>query len=265
MLTRAQKNHFDTFGFLVLRRVFSATEINEIRQESEALLAANRKGKPFFGERRQAMIPFFEHSPKLCKYIEDDRIWELGEDLLGPEFHLNATEGNLHVGDTQWHGGGPEPDMLPSIKIAFYLESNFRDTGAVRLIPGSNNPEFRQHLQILNPQNENPLLTPMGVSGKTLPCYAAETDPGDLVIFPESTWHAAFGGGPGRSQHAINFTKNPHTIEERTYLKNTYENWLYSLHPASKLVGSERPRLRKLVAPLVEMGFGPPAPTPIFE
>ena len=65
--------------------------------------------------------------------------------------------------------------------------------------------------------------------------------------------------------NAINFTKNPTTSEERTYLKNTYENWLYSLHPASKLVSSKRPRLRKLVAPLVEMGFGPPAPTPNFE
>ena len=43
MLTRAQKKHFDTFGFLVLRRVFSATEIDQIRQESEALLADNRK------------------------------------------------------------------------------------------------------------------------------------------------------------------------------------------------------------------------------
>ena len=56
------------------------------------------------------MIPFFELNPRLQWLIEDDRIYALGEDLLGPDFVLNATEGNLHVGDTQWHGGGLDPN-----------------------------------------------------------------------------------------------------------------------------------------------------------
>ena len=196
MLTPEQERFFETFGFLVLRRVFETWEIDELRTESERMLAANREGRPFHGKRRQAMIPFFEYNPRLRDFIEDDRIWGIGEDLLGPEFHLNATEGNLHVGDTKWHGGRPEPEPLASIKIAFYLESTTRDTGAVRLIPGSNNPEFRRHLQVLNEQDKDPSIQPLGVSGPDLPCYVAETEPGDLVIFPESTWHGAFGGPP---------------------------------------------------------------------
>ena len=165
----------------------------------------------------------------------------MGEDLLGPEFHLNATEGNLHVGDTMWHGGTPEPDRLPSIKIAFYLEPTTRDTGAIRLIPGSNNPEYRRYLQVLYEQGEDPSVQPLGVSAPDLPCHVAETEPGDLVIFPESTWHGAFGGPPGRSQHAVNFTKNPENEEERAWLRSNYEGWLYSLHPVPELIESDRP------------------------
>ena len=143
MLTDEQKNLFKTFGFLVLRQVFTPQEIDQIRRESDRILLENRQGKPFPDTKRQAMIPFFEHSPALLWLLEDDRIYQLGIDLLGPNFILNATEGNLHVGDTQWHGGGPEAEVVPHIKIAFYLESTTKDTGALRLIPG---PAFRWKL-----------------------------------------------------------------------------------------------------------------------
>ena len=265
MLTPAQKLQFETFGFLALRQVFSADEMDLMRREADRLLVENREGRPFSGEKRQAMIPFFEYSTELRNFIDDDRIWNLAEDLLGPDFHLNATEGNLHVGDTAWHGGSSEPDTLPSIKIAFYLEPMTKETGAVRLIPGSNQPDYRAHLQVLSEQNGDPSRQPLGVSGAELPCFVCETEPGDLVIFPESTWHSAFGGAPGRAQHAINFMANPTSRAEFDYFRGLYDKFLYSLHPVSDLIESDRPRLRKLVVPLVDLGFGPPAPTPIFE
>ena len=65
MLTKEQKLYFETFGFLVLRQVFDGREVDEIRRESERILLENRLGKPFHGETRQAMIPFFEYSPVL--------------------------------------------------------------------------------------------------------------------------------------------------------------------------------------------------------
>ena len=215
MLTAEQKQHYETFGFLVLRQLFTQQEIDVIRRESDEILRENRQGKPFPGEKRQAMIPFFELSPRLQWLIEDDRIYALGEGLLGPDFILNATEGNLHVGDTRWHGGGPEVEPVPHIKIALYLEPNTKETGALRFIPGSHKPEFRKLLQPLTAQNEDPTVRPLGVSGPGTPSFAIESQPGDVVIFPETLWHAAFGGLPGRSQHAINFMANPLTDEER--------------------------------------------------
>ena len=87
----------------------------------------------------------------------------------------------------------------------------------------------------------------------------------DAVIFPETTWHAAFGGPPGRSQHAINFMASPVTDEEIANIKALYESWTYSLHPAAELINSDRPRLRAMVERMVELGFGPPAPAVPFE
>ena len=264
MLTTQQKQHFETFGFLVLRQLFTPQEIDLIRRESNAVLRANRQDKPFPGEKRQAMIPFFELNPRLQWLIEDDRIYALGEDLLGPDFILNATEGNLHVGDTQWHGGGLDVEPVPHIKIAFYLEPNTKDTGALRFIPGTHKLELRKLIQPLTAQQDDPTAMPFGVVGADIPSVVIESQPGDVVIFPETLWHGAFGGPPGRSQHAINFMANPVTDEEVAYVKGLYEGWNYSLHPPEQLINSDRPRLRRMVSRLVELGFGPPKPTPLF-
>ena len=39
----------------------------------------------------------------------------------------------------------------------------------------------------------------------------------------------------------------------------------FSLHPVSELIEGESPRLRSLVARLVELVFRPPSETPLFE
>ena len=229
MLSDEQKDHFKTFGFLVLRQVFTSKETDEIRRECDRILLENRQGKPFPGTRRQCMIPFFEYSPILRQVMEDDRIYQLGIDLLGPDFILNAGEGNLHVGDTQWHSAGPEAEVVPHLKIAIYLEATTRDTGALRIIPGTNHPEFRQHLQPLTAQQDDPTVKPFGLSGADIPCHVFESEPGDIAMFSEYTWHAAFGGASGRSQHAINFMANPATDEQVAHLQDLYEKWTYGL------------------------------------
>ena len=265
MLTDGQKNYFNTFGFLIMRQVFTSQEMDIIRHESDRILLENRQGKPFPGKRRQAVMPFFEKSPDLIRFVEDDRIYELGFDLLGPGFVMVCTEGNLHVGDTQWHGGTSEAAVVPHIKIAIYLESTTSDTGALRVIPGSNHPEVRQHLMPLKAQYEDPSVHPFGISGVEMPCQIFESEPGDIIVFSEDTWHAAFGGAPGRSQHAINFMATPATDEEVAHLKKLHDGWVYALHPHEALINSDRPRLRGMVEKLLELGFEPAPPPEIFE
>ena len=177
---------------------------------------------------------------------------------------MNATEGNLHVGDTQWHGGGLDLELVSHIKIAFYLEPNTKGTGALRFIPGSHKLGFRKLIQPLTTQQDDPTAMPFGVAGADVPSVVIESQPGDFIIFSETLWHAAFGGPPGRSQHAISFMANPVTDEQIAYIKGLYEGWNYSLHPPEEMVNSDRPRLRGMVSRLVELGFGPPKSTPLF-
>ena len=247
MLTDEQKHHYEVFGFLHLRQVLTLNEVDTIRRESDRILAKLRDRKPFPGKKRQAEIPFFEHSPVLTKFIGDDRIYMIGVDLLGPDIILNATEGNLHVGDTQWHGAVDRPHPVPAVKIAFYLEPNTKETGALRVIPGSHKPEFGKMFEPLGRQHEDPSVMPFGVPGEEIPSVVLETQPGDLVVFPERLWHGAFGGRPGRTQHAINYHANPATDEQKEALRRLYERFRFSLHPPVSLIHSESPRLRSLV------------------
>ena len=74
MLTEEQKAHFEAFGFLVLRQVLRRDEIATILREATEILDEDRGGRPFSGEKRQAVEPFFERRPFLAQLPADDRI-----------------------------------------------------------------------------------------------------------------------------------------------------------------------------------------------
>ena len=53
MLTKEQIAHFETFGFLAMRQLFSSEEMATISTEFEEILNEDRQGRPFAGENRQ--------------------------------------------------------------------------------------------------------------------------------------------------------------------------------------------------------------------
>ena len=82
--------------------------------------------------------------------------------MLGPGYTFEASDSNLYVGDTGWHGdygwypsmlqeGGPDPKFVksryhPGLKLAFYLDPVTRDTGCLRVIPGGHIRPFHESL-----------------------------------------------------------------------------------------------------------------------
>ena len=97
MLTSDQIAHFETFGFLVLRQLFTPEEITIMKREAEEIYYEDRGGEPFTGEETQSVQPFFERKPYLSQLVDDDRIYSIGEDLMGPDFILDGTEGRMRV------------------------------------------------------------------------------------------------------------------------------------------------------------------------
>jgi hypothetical protein len=255
MLTAEQKEFYYSFGFLVLRQLFTDDEAATMKRESEEIYAELFGGKPSDATERMPLQPFFERRPFLAALPDDDRIYSIGEDLLGPDFALDGTEGNFHVGDTAWHGGRGEPITVRTTKIAFYLEPVTKETGCLRFIPGSHLPEFGEKLKVLERQHDDPTDQPFGLGGAELPSVAIDSQPGDVVVFMENTYHGAFGGSPGRQQHAISFFENPKTKDQEAWVRDLYGRARFSFRPSESYINSDRPRIRRIVSKLLEMGF----------
>ena len=104
MLTDQQIDHFETFGFLFLPRLFPPAEIAEIRLAADALWRDERGGGPDQGQY-QHVAPFIESSRDLSRLLEDDRIYLTIEKLLGAGFVWGGSEGNKgSFNETQSHG-----------------------------------------------------------------------------------------------------------------------------------------------------------------
>ena len=122
MLTPEQIAYYETFGFLVLPQLFSKDETDALREASNRTMRKLRGGGPYTGEKSQDHRHYFERDPLLATLIDDDRIHQIPESLLGPDFVLDGTMGHLRVGDTPWHGDTEYTEDIRNIKVTMYLD-----------------------------------------------------------------------------------------------------------------------------------------------
>ena len=204
-LTEQQMGFFRTFGYLGFPGLM-ADRIEEIVHEFEAVWAAHgsgHNGKPHDGRARSCIVPFIDQSEVLCSLLDDPRILGIASSILGDDFNYTGSDGNFYVGETRWHSdGGRKPEDPIHIKIAFYLDPLTRDTGALRVIPGSHHFGDDYADSLSDQVRDNQEL--WGLHGQDIPAAILETQPGDLVMFNHNTKHAAFGGGIRRRMFTIN-------------------------------------------------------------
>jgi ectoine hydroxylase-related dioxygenase (phytanoyl-CoA dioxygenase family) len=221
MLTQQQRNQFVTFGFFVWRQAFSPAEIADIVRHFESVLEADRQGQRFTGEHRQGVHGFIEQRSELIRLVEDDRIYSSIEELLGPDFVWIGSDGNLYVGDTHWHPDNGEP--YQRLKVAFYLDPVTKETGCLRVIPGSHRPQLAERLRDA-PPGVDASTSPYGIEPSELPCFPLESEPGDVVFFNQGVWHSAFGGRTGRRMFTLNFGAKPAGESDYENLRRTYQS-----------------------------------------
>ena len=261
MLNEEQTKYFEIFGFIVMRSYLSPSETNEISDKFDRALRDDRQGQPFDGQQRHCVysVPetFFPW------VIEDDRIYEPLEQILGHGLVWIGSDSNLYVGDTDWHPDAAPDLRYDGIKVAFYLDPVTKDTGCLRVIPGSHRPPMHDQLRTLinrNEPNPSPLVEPRNV-----PCFPLESQPGDVVFFNHNTWHSAFGGQTGRRMFTLNVKAKPTTERQIQYMRDAYQgNLKYQdghqftnkgrLYDDSFLY-SDRPRIKAMVQKLVELGL----------
>ena len=265
-LSAEQRAFYDTFGYLVFRQLFSPGEMEVITREAEEVLEEGLGGQAFTGPKRHMVLGFAEQRPHLVGLLEDDRVYGVIADLLGPDFVWITSDGNYYVGDTQWHpdAGG----LLPSynlIKIALYLDPVRKDSGCLRVIPGSHREPFHGALRPLQQHRGETPVYPFGVTGEQVPAVPLESDPGDVVLFNQALWHASFGGGSRRRMFTLNFTAAPKTEEEVALHRRLYDGHLrhQQSNPYRQLDRVYAPgfldgggsRRQRMVRQLVEWGF----------
>ena len=263
---RQQAIHYKTFGLLVLPQAFAAAEVAAIRRIFDILLAEDRGGKPFSGERRQTLFGIVEKHPLLTQLVEDDRIYATVENLLGSGFSWLCSEGNLYIGDTPWHpDGGSTPDF-PFMKVSLYLDELAPDGGCLRVIPGSHRLPLHGGLRNLTePQGEvDGANSKFDTAAAEVPCYYLPARPGDVFFLDMNMWHASFGGRAGRRHLALNFTPPPVEAEHIAMLERDYQGILKLMERfqcsrpgrvfTDEFLHSASPRIQGLVSKWVELG-----------
>jgi hypothetical protein len=227
-LTEQQLTYFKTFGFLAFPGLLQ-DRIAEITREFEAIFAARgggHAGKPHEGKQRSCIVPFIDQSPVLSSLLDDPRIHGIASSLLGDDFNFMPSDGNYYSGDTGWHSDGWHQETL-HVKIAFYLDPLTRDTGCLRVIPGSHKigDAYAESLQkeIYGCQEF------WNLHGRDVPALALETKPGDILVFNHNTKHAAFGGSGWRRMFTMNLCQRypeARIQELRDYLNGVSRFWV---------------------------------------
>lgn len=247
-LTDQQVNFFNTFGYLGFPGLM-ADRIEEITHEFEMVWVdrgGGHNGKPHDGKARSCIVPFIDQRDRLASLVDDPRINAIATQLLGEDFNYMGSDGNYYVGDTGWHSDGWHPEIR-HIKIAFYLDSLTKDTGCLRVIPGSHliSDQYAGKLQEQIRKSEEL----WGVPGNAVPAIPLEVTPGDLLVFNHNTKHAAFGGGDHRRMFTINLCQRypeAKINELRQYISGAARFWIDEAYGPAMIRTATPSRMRHL-------------------
>ena len=136
--TKEQLAYFDTFGFIKFPGAFR-DEADRIIEAFESVWSSQGGGhneQSHDYKRRSAILPFIDQSEYLSSLIDHPLIDGFASAVLGPDYNYTASDGNFYVGDTNWHSDNFAQKYM-NIKVAFYLDKVTKETGCLRVIPGS--------------------------------------------------------------------------------------------------------------------------------
>ena len=211
-LTDKQIAFFDTFGYLVVRQLLTKEETAEITKAFDWSIQNWGGGNKHDGTKRTMLAGPIEHTQELCALMDHPGILGLIGGVTGENFNYCGGDGNYYTGDTGWHPDG-NWGQLWATKTAFYLDEVRRDTGCLRVIPGSQHPDHllrRKSINVNNSQED------FGIEPQDFPgSIALESSPGDVVIFNHDLYHASFGGSTRRRMFTMNCTRHATTEPEQ--------------------------------------------------
>jgi ectoine hydroxylase-related dioxygenase (phytanoyl-CoA dioxygenase family) len=198
-LSSAEVAHFHSFGWVALHNLLDVDEARQLRDEiDDALFDAY--GSAYGQNTRDDLddespeanvLPLMsERSPLSMSLVADDpRLWTIAEALLGPVTLASPALGECLIAETPWHRDPGIGD--PWVRFRAYLVPCRAGGGALRFVPGSQHPPFRDRLDAYRAEAHAKGTANLAVD---VPCVAVETDPGDVVAFDPRVLHSSTRG-----------------------------------------------------------------------
>lgn len=228
MLTQEQENHFNTFGFVILRDIFTPDDVKTIRAEFDHASALANAFKPFDGTEMHYFRMMGPETPFYTSLPEDARFYEVAEQLYGARTFAFESNGYRYVGNTRWHyNDGSSNYHGYGIKFQFGLDPVDGNTGGLRFIPGSHKPAYQDRLVEVSPLGRRFYDTQQAWDEiDRVPCYAAEYGPRDVVAFDLRIFHGTWGGSNDRQMSCVSFFHYPETPEEMETMRHITPGYL---------------------------------------
>ena len=168
-LTDQQKRFFDDFGYIFLPGLM-AEEIGWITEEYERSFTEN--GITHDGTERSSLGNIVEKNEQLFALLDNPKVDGLLAGLMGDDYNYLDSGADLYVGGGMWHPDCHDAPVL-QIKWAMYLESLTRETGALRVVPGSHKQGWIGNLDT---------ESLWGITDDEVPCVAPDNTPGDVMV-----------------------------------------------------------------------------------
>lgn len=222
LITPAEETSFRENGFLLLKSVIPPSEVaslfaevTRLVNESESIGAVLREA--IYHENSYRLLRALRMSPAFDYLIDYPGYFGKLVSLIGSHIQLMGTEifvrGAAHETITNFHtdlGLGMQqvlPDnenLFLQIKIQIFLtDLSAPDSGNFVLVPGS-------HRVRVTDTNEHSMVNDMnrriGPNGE-LPENALQilAEPGDVLFFPHTLWHAVAPNRSGRTRYSMVF------------------------------------------------------------
>ena len=245
-LTPEQKRFFHTFGFLSCPGLLNdrVEAIVNAFEQTWVMNGGGHNGKPHDDKQRSCTNMY--QTEYIASLLDDPRIVGIATSLLGADYNFMGGDGNYYVGDTGWHSDGWHSKVM-HIKIAFYLDPLTRNTGCLRVIPGSHKVDDAYAKELQSDLGKSQQT--FGMAGKDIPAIACETNPGDVLVFNHNTKHAAFGGGVRRRMFTMNLCQRyPHALlsELRDYVSGAARFWATEPYHEAVLRNAPPERMKHL-------------------
>jgi len=192
LIDRQAREHFRTFGFVVVRHALDAGALSA---EVDRALREGSRGSFESQVARGCYVPMMGERSPISLGLLDEFAAAAADLLRRPVLPVRA-KCVRYSGSTGWHSDSDRE--LDSVGFVAYLEALAGDSGALRVLPGSHRPEFAR------------ALSDHDMSGAVdgVPGFVVTTEPGDVIVLDEHLYHAS-GGGVTRRQWRVDYVVDP--------------------------------------------------------